>query len=248
MDSKDLTVLDFSGLELVNGELSMDSREIAYRTGKEHSNVCRDIRVMFESIGKDPLNFESIFFDSYKRKQKCYKLPKHELMLLLTGYSVLLRDKVLQRWEELENIATPKIPKTFAEALQLAADQAKEIEAKTAQLAITTPKAIVYDKISNADGLKTVQEVASILGYGDKMFFALLRGLDIFRYENNGDSKVNVPSSEYREKYFICRSEPYSRNGKDMTYTRIYVTPQGELWLADKIGKRANLAEIPETA
>ena len=36
---------------------------------------------------------------------------------------------------------TPAIPKTYAEALQLAADQARQIEQQQAQLAIAAPKA-----------------------------------------------------------------------------------------------------------
>lgn len=85
---------------------TMDSREIAKVTGKEHSNVCRDIRAMLDKIGGG-FNFESTYLDASNRQSKCYKLPYRETMILVSGYSVELRAKIVDRWQELE-AAPPK--------------------------------------------------------------------------------------------------------------------------------------------
>ena len=49
---------------------------------------------------------------------------------------------LVKRWYELENQNAVQLPQTFAEALQLAADQARKIE-------IDKPKVEYYEKIVN---------------------------------------------------------------------------------------------------
>lgn len=115
-------------------EVTMSSREIAALTNKSHGNVSRDIRNMMEQLQKDVFKFEEIFFDSYGREQKQYRLDRIHVECLLMGYSAVLRMKVLERLKELEaQLAKPSIPTSFAEALRLAADQQEQIQ----QLALT---------------------------------------------------------------------------------------------------------------
>lgn len=57
--------------------LTMTSREIAELTGKEHSNVTRDIREMFESLEIDAFSFEGIYLGSMNRKQDHHNFPKN---------------------------------------------------------------------------------------------------------------------------------------------------------------------------
>lgn len=97
-------------------------------------------------------------------------------------------------------------------------------------------KADSFDRIGNSNGWKTVTEVASLLGYGEKTFFAMLRGLGIFYYVNNCGSKVNMPKREYIERgYFKTVEQPFEINGINHLYTKIYVSAKGELWLENKI-------------
>ena len=48
----------------INKPSTMSSRDISELTGKEHKNVCRDIRNMLDVLGKDRLSFEHIFKDA----------------------------------------------------------------------------------------------------------------------------------------------------------------------------------------
>jgi phage antirepressor YoqD-like protein/biotin operon repressor len=86
-------------------------------------------------------------------------------------------------------------------------------------------------RLADAKGEKTVKEVAKILGYGEKNFFALMRGMGIFFYDNG----INLPKQEYiNSGYFFVKTENYPRNGEEFTYTRIYVTAKGLVWLEKK--------------
>ena len=86
-----------------SSEMTMSSLEIAALTGKEHKNVLRDIRTMLEELEITQLRFERSYKDSTGRSLPCFNLPKHECMVLVTGYSIKLRSAVLRRWQELED-------------------------------------------------------------------------------------------------------------------------------------------------
>ena len=88
--------------------LTMSSREIADITGKSHSNVMRDIREMVAQLERDSeLNFvcnSSVYIsESSGQSYPCYDLDRDTTECLLTGYSVVLRMKVIKRWKELES-------------------------------------------------------------------------------------------------------------------------------------------------
>lgn len=92
-----------------------------------------------------------------------------------------------------------------------------------------------YTRIADSSGLKSIKEVADILGYGEKTYFALLRGEGILFKENG----LNLPKREYiNSGYFEVKEEPYERNGKPFLYSRIYVTAKGLLWLEKKTPSR----------
>lgn len=59
--------------------------------------------------------------------------------------------------------AQPAVPQTYADALQLAADQARQLEAQAAQLAAVTPKAEAWDHLASATGDYAVADAAKIL-------------------------------------------------------------------------------------
>lgn len=85
----------------------MSSREIAELTAKEHKNVCADIRKMLGDLGEDALKFQRIYLDSMNREQTEFALDRELTDVLLTGYSAVLRRKVIARWRELEAAALP---------------------------------------------------------------------------------------------------------------------------------------------
>lgn len=156
--------------DLIGTVRTMDSREIAELTGKEHRNVMADIRDQLGELEGGVLRFQH----TYKNEQNgqeypCFKLPYRETMILVSGYSVDLRARIIDRWMELERASAPAIPKTFAEALQLAADQAKEIEAKTAALALAAPKVESFEALMRSERTMSITDAAKHFGLHPKI-------------------------------------------------------------------------------
>lgn len=91
-----------NSLSVVDGAQGMTSLEIAEVTGKRHDAVLRDIRNLL-SQGVDAHNFvETSYIDKSNRQQKCFSLTKKGCLILASGYDALLREKIINRWEELE--------------------------------------------------------------------------------------------------------------------------------------------------
>jgi len=182
--------------------------------------------------GATAIRIRDQFSSTYKNLQngqeyRCYKLPYRETMILVSGYSVELRAKIIDRWMELEAKEAKKIPATYAEALRLAADQSELIE-------VLTPKAETYDRISNAAGLRLLSEVGKINGIGPKKIFPILaeKGI-IFRLHGSW-----VPRQEHQDAgYFVTRDRLAWTDGEGIEHMEIqvYATPKGELWLAKQL-------------
>ena len=86
-----------------SSEMTMSSLEIAKLTGKEHFHVLRDIRTMLEELEIEPSKFGCLVKMPSGQTSTTFNLPKHECMVLVTGYSIKLRSAVLRRWQELED-------------------------------------------------------------------------------------------------------------------------------------------------
>ncbi|EEY2095500.1 Rha family transcriptional regulator [Escherichia coli] len=86
--------------------LTMSSRQIAEFTNKKHSNVMRDIREMYESLGIiDQLKtefVERINSLGYAVKEPVYHLDEEMTLTLVTGYDVKRRMVVIQEWKRLK--------------------------------------------------------------------------------------------------------------------------------------------------
>ncbi len=112
-------------------------------------------------------------------------------------YSLILRSrkpeaKAFKRWVTHEVLPAirksgryelkPAIPQNYADALQLAADQARQIDAQAAELAVVAPKAEAWDHLASAEGDYAVADAAKILSRHplikvgrDRLFTLMLR-------------------------------------------------------------------------
>lgn len=81
----------------------MSSLQIAEVTGKRHDAILRDIRKLLEQ-GVAAHNFVvSEYTDKTGRTLPCYQLTKKGCLILASGYNAVLREKIINRWEELES-------------------------------------------------------------------------------------------------------------------------------------------------
>lgn len=116
--------MELATLTTIDG---MDSREIASMTGKDHGHVCRDIRTMLEEMNEGgESKFGSSYISEQNKKIACYLLPKRECLILASGYSVMLRAAIIDRWAELESSKPVMTIIDYAKAL-IASDEEKQL-------------------------------------------------------------------------------------------------------------------------
>ncbi|CDG20007.1 conserved protein of unknown function [Xenorhabdus poinarii G6] len=170
--------------------VTMSSREIAELTGKEHKNVCRDIRIMLAALyggeEKDYLRnsnlshltnqrVECVQYDISNPNGWEYLLDRRHTEILVTGYDVKRRAAVIDRWFALEsNPVQPMIPQTLPEALRLAADLAEqkaELEHKVEEM---KPDVAALERIAKSDGSMCVTDAAKHLQVKPKVLFDTL--------------------------------------------------------------------------
>lgn len=109
-------------IAIIGAEQTMSSLQIAELTGKRHDSILRDIRNLLEQ-GVNAHNFVAVEYTDKKGEARpCFKLTKTGCLILASGYNALLREKIINRWIELENASQPKVPTSFREALLLAAE------------------------------------------------------------------------------------------------------------------------------
>ncbi|MEJ8811832.1 Rha family transcriptional regulator [Variovorax ureilyticus] len=127
---------DLMPMPAVSEPLTMSSREIAELTGKEHKNVLADIRKMLSELGKTSADFSANLPDAYGRPQAAYLLPKRETLILMSGYSIELRARIIDRWQELETAhgGQPARMLTEAERLMLQAQVMLKLERENVEL------------------------------------------------------------------------------------------------------------------
>ena len=82
--------------------LTMSTLEIAGLTGKRHNNVLRDARSMLEKLSLPVLSFERCYRGEDGKQHPVINLPKRECLILVSGYSVEMRARIIDRWLELE--------------------------------------------------------------------------------------------------------------------------------------------------
>lgn len=97
-----ITAIENSGNVPTLSVLTMSSLEIAGLMNKRHQDVLRDARRMFERLGEPFAQFCAKVPSAGGRPTEIMNLPKRECLILVSGYSVELRARIIDRWMELE--------------------------------------------------------------------------------------------------------------------------------------------------
>ena len=127
-----------TNLMKIEQNLTMSTREIAELTGKRHDNVVVDTRKMLQELYGEQglLTFQDTYLNEQNGQQyPMFALPKRETLILVSGYSLPMRAKIIDRWQELE--AKVQKPMTQIEVLlasvQMLADVEKRLVATEQQ-------------------------------------------------------------------------------------------------------------------
>lgn len=207
--------------QLITRPVRMSSTDIANLTGKRHDHVLRDIRKMLDALGDSP-NLGDVEEVKDARGYTVHlMLQRREVEILLTGYSVPLRAKVIDRLHELEafqrDVAQPAIalPQSFSDALRLAADLHEE---KLKLTALNHSLQVDNERLQPAATIGTA--VGSLKHMSVMDFARKLEGVDLtqvqktlgtmnYLYRRNGCWAVYA---KYNGKLFSEKAAPDGRS------------------------------------
>lgn len=126
---------------------------------------------------------------------------------------------LVKRWYELENQNAVQLPQTFAEALQLAADQARQLE-------LAAPKISHYDTVVEKAHLLTATQVAAKLRMSA---VALNKILDEFRVYNKAHKRSRVFNTWFEDQGLGELKQTSTGHSQPM------FTTKGEAWVIEKL-------------
>ncbi|WP_258579378.1 Rha family transcriptional regulator [Acinetobacter baumannii] len=152
--------------QFAENQKTMGTRVIAEICEKEHRNVKRDCDVMFASLNLDALKFEHIYLDSMNRQQTEYLLDEELTMTLVTGYNIVLRNRVIKRWKELElqaSLPSYAIDDPIERAKKWIEEE-KQKQAAIQQLELAAPKVQYFDRVADTKNLLNASQVGKKVG------------------------------------------------------------------------------------
>lgn len=216
---------------------TMSSVEIADLTGKRHPDVLRDIRNMLEPLGMAYEQFCSKVPSQGGRPVTVANLPRRECLILVSGYSVELRARIIDRWEELERAAQkPNIDLNNPSHLRLLlADYANDKTEMQAQIADLTPKAEALDRLATAEGSLCITDAAKTLQIQPKVLFAFLRS-HRWIYARIGNAGDVAYQDKLASGFLEHKTTTVHRSdGSEKVVTQCRVTPKGLARLAKEL-------------
>lgn len=187
-----------TSLELVK-QINLFREQEGNRSELHHKTMLDIIRDEFDDeIDKQkilPISYK----DSMNREKPMFELSLSQAKQILVRESKFVRKAVISYIEKLENALRdkqPKLPKTFSEALRLAAEQAERIEKQQMLLEEQKPKVDFFDSVADsktAVPMNSVAKVLDISGYGRNNLFEFLR-----------NEKILMANNQPYQKYIDC--------------------------------------------
>lgn len=208
--------------DISNFENLMSSREIANLTGKNHQHIMRDIRRMLEDLGEEigASKFgrtsseaptvqgfkESVYLDVQGKERPEILLNFELTMTLISGYNVVLRNRIIKRWQELE---------LQQQQIQLAKQnkQLLELENKLQDAQI---KACQFDALVAQSGFLNFRKVAKELELNERSLKSWLIQNDWISLRGS-QKKMSPKSWTIRKKYMVFKHQ-LTESGDISTY------------------------------
>ena len=201
---------------------TMSSREIAQLCNKDHRHVLRDIddlNATYEVMALPKVG-QSDYIADNGQSYRQFLLSKEQTIDLITGYRADIRIRINRRWQELEaNANSPVIPQSFADALQLAADQARQLE-------LAKPKISHYDNVVERAGLLNATQVAQKVRLSAVAMNKILDELGVYNKA--------VKRSRVFQQWFIDKGLGEVKQ-TDQGYSQAMFTKRGEAWIIERL-------------
>lgn len=213
---------------LIPNQKGMTSLEIAEVTGKQHAHVMRDIRSLL-SQGVSASNFGlGSYTDANGQKRPLFNLTPKGCLILASGYDAVLRERIINRLEYLENgKKVIKTPQTYLEALEALVATEKEKE----QLRIETEQQQATIELQD----KEIKEAAPKVNYYNNHLQSVntLTSTQIAKQIGMDAEKLHKKLKEtnviYRQSGQWLLHSPYSTWGLHSTRTQTYTRSDGSI-------------------
>lgn len=209
----------------------ISSVEIAQLCEKRHDHVMRDIRNMLAELEIHSPQIWGEYKMSDGRTQPCAFLPKRETLILVSGYRVDLRAKIIDRLDELEKTQqkpTALLPQDYLQALEALVESEKQKQALVLENQTMKPKADFVDHYVEVGTTKTLREVAKILNMPErKMIDYLIGDKLLYRQSNN-----LLPYQTAQARGLFTVKTGTAEHGHNYTQTR--VTSKGVEFIASR--------------
>lgn len=238
-DEKELSSIK---IDRINGKLTTTSKNVSEVFGKEHKNVLRDIEKLECSEEFRQLNFElSSYTNGQNKSHKMYIMTQDGWSFLVMGFTgekaASWKEKYIAEFRRMRDELQDKIPKTYAEALQLAANQAKEIEEKNKKLQEARPKIETYNHIEASINSISIGEFANLLtkkGYitgQNRLFKWFYKYKYLIKSDRPYQTALDNGWFEIRKVTYIDKEE------KERTAHKVLITGKGQIYFINKIIK-----------
>lgn len=196
---------------------TMSSREIAALTNKQHRNVT----VVIEDLISAQILTAEIQRSNFEHRGNTYRqflLNKRDSLVVVARLSPEFTAAVIDRWQELES-QNIKLPQTFAEALQLAADQARQLE-------LAAPKVSYYDTVVERSTLLNASQVAQKLKLSAIKMNQLLDAFNVY--------SRSVKRARLFQQWFIDKGFGEIKQ-TELGFSQPMFTTKGEAWVVEKL-------------
>lgn len=219
---------------------SMSSREIAELLGSRHDKVKQSIDRLIArgTIVQPPVGDEQEP-DSLGRSRsiKVYLIGKRDTYVIVAQLSPEFTARLVDRWQELEAQAQPRLPTNFAEALQVAADQARESQRLNLVIEQQAPKVAALEQLAGTRGSICITEAAKHLGMGPlKLFNWMAANRWIYRrtsFANWSAFQPRLTGGLLEHKLVKLKN---NETEELKVVEQVMVTRRGLVVLAEKIG------------
>lgn len=239
-----------------SNQVLTNSLLVAEKFGKEHNKVIRDIQNLSCSDEFRAANFGVSSYISLQNKElPMYVMTKDGFSFLVMGYTGvkagMFKEEYIKAFNKMEETIKNggfNVPKSFREALLLAAEQQevienqqKQIEEKNAKIEADKPKVLFSEAVSASSKSILVRELAKLItqnGYqiGEKQLYERLRKSGYLC--SVGESR-NQPTQTYMNiGLFEIKKRVIMDGDEAKVYNTTVVTPKGVHYFINKfLGK-----------
>jgi len=216
---------------------TMSSREIAEICEKRHDHVMRDTRDMLVQLHSetDLPRFGGVYLGGNGESRPCFNLPKRETLILVSGYRLDLRAKIIDRWQELEaaqQIDPRKALSDPAALRSLLLDNVEKVLALEAIVSELTPASHALERIATSEGSMCITDAAKALQIRPKALFDYLRQ-NSWIYRRAGSACDVAYQARLQTGVMEHKVTVVSRDdGTEKTTTQARITPKGLTQLA----------------